>query len=189
MKKSFYYAPVVKPIASNGSAKFGFKAFTKSWTEENPSLKFEVEISGKTREELETKINSFFKDSIELKCEYYLCSKSVVEKFKPIEVSKPFKSGYEYDQEDEYFVAWLNFEEVEKFYKENEDDLHDFFCNECVSGQMDVSKISIKNAKKVGFWVEIENKLNLTLDKNRAMIICNMAQEKGITLVELINKL
>jgi hypothetical protein len=140
MKKSYYYEPIVKPIANNGSSKFGFTAKTVSFNDSR-NTRFEVEISGKTIEELKQKTDDFFRDSIELKCEYYLCSKSVVELFKPFEVSKPFKSGYA-DDNDDYYVAWLNFEEVDRYYKANEEKIlnsdDEFHCHQCIPGQIDV---------------------------------------------------
>lgn len=50
---------------------------------------------------------------------YFLCSKAVVEQFKPQEVSKPFKSGYEFEKEEEYFVAQLDYAKVRRYYKEH----------------------------------------------------------------------
>lgn len=127
---------------------------------------------------------------------YYLCSQAVIDFANPTEVSKPFKSGYEWD-DDVYYVALIDFENVEKHYNEviqpfNEKSAEpdiDFWCRECVSGTMEDALISLKKANEKGFFVEIENKLNLTNERNRAMIICNMAQNRGISPVELINKM
>lgn len=187
--KNTYYQPIIKPIANNGSDKYGFKLKTVS---NFIKTRFEVEISGKTLEEIEQKKNDFFKDSTELKCEYYLCSKSVVEIFKPFEVSKPFKSGYA-DDKEEYFVAWLNFEEVDRYYQANEEKIlnsdDEFYCRECVPGQMDVSKLSMKGIKKNGLLFEIEDKLSITSFKNVAMVIEKLAFENKCTPVEFINKI
>lgn len=191
MKKSYYYEPIVNPIANNGSPKFGFIAKTVSFNDSR-NTRFEVEISAKTIEELKQKTDDFFKDSIQLKCEYYLCSKSVVDIFKPFEVSKPFKSGYA-DDNDDYFVAWLNFEEVDRYYQANEDDIlnseDNFFARECVPGQMDVSKLKLNRMKKNGLRVEIENVLSITSLKNIAMVIHNLSEREKCTPVEFINKI
>lgn len=191
MKKSYYYEPIVQPIANNGSSKFGFIAKTVSFNDSR-NTRFEVEISAKTIEELKQKTDDFFKDSIQLKCEYYLCSKSVVEKFKPFEVSKPFKSGYA-DDNDDYFVAWLNFEEVDRYYQANEEKIlnsdDNFFARECVPGQMDVSKLKLNRMKKNGLRVEIENVLSITSLKNIAMVIHNLSEREKCTPVEFINKI
>lgn len=122
-----------------------------------------------------------------------MCSKSVVEKFKPFEVSKPFKSGYA-DDNDDYFVAWLNFEEVDRYYKANEDDIlnsedYFFIARECVPGQMDVSKLKLNRMKKNGLRVEIENVLSITSLKNIAMVIYNLSEREKCTPVEFINKI
>jgi hypothetical protein len=191
MKKSYYYEPIVTPVANNGSSKFGYKAKTVSFND-SLNTRFEVEISGKTIEEIKQKTDDFFKDSIQLKCEYYLCSKSVVELFKPFEVSKPFKSGYA-DHNDEYFVAWLNFDEVDRYYKANEEKIlnsdDNFFARECVPGQMDVSKLSMKGIKKNGLLFETEDKLSITSFKNVAMVIRNLSDRENCTPVEFINKI
>lgn len=191
MKKSYYYEPVITPIANNGSSKFGYKAKTISFND-SLNTRFEVEISGKTIEELKQKTDDFFIDSIQLKCAYYLCSKSVVEKFKPFEVSKPFKSGYAYDNDD-YFVAWLNFEEVDRYYQANEEKIlnsdEEFFARECIPGQMDVSKLSINEIKKNGLFLEISKKIDFSSWRNIAMIIHNLSEQKKYTPVEFINKI
>lgn len=190
MKKSYYYEPIVQPIASNGSSKFGFIAKTVAFND-SLNTRFEVEIAGKTIDELKQKTEDFFIDSIQLKCAYYLCSKSVVEKFKPFEVSKPFKSGYAEDEE--YFVAWLHFDEVDRYYQANEDDIlnseDNFFARECVPGQMDVSKLKLNRMKKNGLRVEIENVLSITSLKNIAMVIHNLSEREKCTPVEFINKI
>lgn len=191
MKKSYYYEPVVTPIAKNGSSKFGYTAKTISFIDSR-NTRFEVEISGKTIEELKQKTEGFFKDSIQLKCEYYLCSKSVVEKFNPFEVSKPFKSGYA-DDNDDYFVAWLHFEEVDRYYQANEEKIlnsdEEFYCRECVPGTMDVSKMEIKDIKKNGLFFEIWQEFDLSQIKNKAMVICNLSEREKCTPVEFINKI
>lgn len=191
MKKSYYYEPIVQPIANNGSSKFGYKAKTISFND-SLNTRFEVEISGKTIEELKQKTDDFFKDSIQLKCEYYLCSKSVVDLFKPFEVSKPFKSGYA-DDNDDYFVAWLNFDEVDRYYQANEEKIlnseEEFFARECIPGQMDVSKLSINEIKKNGLFLEISNKIDFSSWKNIAMIIHNLSEREKRTPVEFINKI
>lgn len=191
MKKSYYYEPILQPIASNGSSEFGFIAKTVAFND-SLNTRFEVEIAGKTIEELKQKTDDFFKDSIQLKCAYYLCSKSVVEKFKPFEVSKPFKSGYA-DDNDDYFVAWLNFEEVDLYYQANEDEIlnseDNFFARECVPGQMDVSEIKIKDIKKNGLFFEIWQEFDLSQLKNIAMVIHNLSEREKCNPVEFINKI
>lgn len=47
--KSTHYQPIIKPIAKNGSDKFGFKLKTVF---NFINTRFEIEISGKTLEEI-----------------------------------------------------------------------------------------------------------------------------------------
>lgn len=184
-----FYQPIIRPVANNGSDRFGFTLETEMW--ETADRKIGLSIHGKTPKEARDKFeNTMFEENVtqnELKCEYYLCNKSVVDKFKPFEVSKPFKSGYDWDN-DEYYVAWLNFEEVERFYNSESESEIDFTCYECVPGQMDVSNLSMRASKKNGFFSEIENHLSITKDRNRAYIIQNLSNQFGCTPVQLINK-
>lgn len=191
IKKSYYYEPIVKPIANNGSSKFGFIAKTVAFND-SLNTRFEVEISAKTIDELKQKTDDFFKDSIQLKCEYYLCSKSVVDIFKPFEVSKPFKSCYA-DDNDDYFVAWLHFDEVNRYYQANEEKIlkqkEDFFARECVPGPFNVSFLKLNRMKKNGLLSEIKAELSITSNKNIARIIYNLSERERCTPVEFINKI
>jgi hypothetical protein len=124
------------------------------------------------------------------KLNYYLCSKSVVDFAQPTEVSKMFRSGYFHDESCQYFVAVIDFLKVKKHYNTlTEDEQSEFWCQECVSGTMDVSKISISAAKKTGLFVEIENKIGLTTERNRAMTIKNLSERFNCPPVEFINRL
>jgi hypothetical protein len=131
-----------------------------------------------------------------IKYSYFLCSKVVIEHFPNNEHSKPFKSGYSYDLEYEYYVALLDWLEIEKYYKEVIEPFNlkshveiDFWCRECAPGQIDISKITLSSARKNGLFVEAENKTRLTNEKNRAMIIFNLAEKFNCTPIELINKI
>lgn len=120
---------------------------------------------------------------------FFICSQEVIDAFPDSEHSKPFKSGFENDDDDNY-VALLDFEKVEKYYNQLPEDKQDnFWCKECVAGTMDVSKISISGARKNGLFVEIENKTRLTTERNRAMIVYNLSQKYKCTPIELINKI
>lgn len=128
-------------------------------------------------------------------CTFFLCSQEVIDAFPECEHSKPFKSGYNFDYEDNYYVALLDFEKVEKYYKENiepkesTEDYNDFWCRECEAGQMDVSKITLSAARFHGLFVEIEKQTGLTKENNRAMSIYNLSQKFNCTPIELINKI
>lgn len=192
MRQLNYYEPIIRPVAKNGSDKLGVHAVTQVWESDKPRRKMELSVAGKnTREALEKlQFSMESSDGTQVKehsCNYYLCSEAVVAHFKPFEVSKPFKSGYDWDK-DNYYVAWLNFEECEKFYKEVLKERTNFFLRECVTGTMDVSTISMRSAKKLGLLTEIEEKISITAYKNIAMTIHNISQKHKCTPVELINK-
>ena len=194
MRTINYYQPTIRAVAKNGSDRLGVTLVTQMWETGKEERKMELSIHAKNEVEVRDKFAKTMQGENELKehkCEYYLCTKSVVEQFKPFEVSKPFKSGFEYDT-DGYYVAWLNFAEVEAFYKEFEEELDnsmvEFWCNELVPGTMDVSKISMKSANKNGLFLEISIKLNLMATRNQAMTIYNLSQKYGCNTVQLINK-
>ena len=97
---------------------------------------------------------------------YFLCSKKVVDFAKPENISKPFKSGWKCDKNSEYFIAILNFQEIENHYNQlSKKEQDNFWCQEIVDGTMDVSKIKLKNLKENGIFFEIENVIGLTTIK------------------------
>jgi hypothetical protein len=188
-----YYEPIIKPVADNGSLKLGVKLHTQSWMENESFTKMSIEIGGKTTEEAFEKLKNFLgAAAVELPCSYFYCSKPVIDNFKPFQVSKPFKSGYQFDKNDEFFVAWLNFDEVKKYYENiidtSEENLT-FFAWECIPGYIDVSRVNLKAAKREGLCLEIERKTGLTTEKNVAMTIYNLSEREGINPLELINKI
>lgn len=128
---------------------------------------------------------------------YFLCSKALIEHFPEVEYSKPFKSGYNHDFEDEYYVAILNWPDIEGYWENIINPYNerskvadiDFWCRECVPGQMDVSKITLSECRLNGLFVEIEAKIGLTSEKNRAMTIFNLAEKFNCTPIQFINKI
>lgn len=197
MKTVFYYEPITESVANNHSERLGSKSITKMWTEENPLIKIEVTMAGKTIVESKEKLLNFLSGNgknkiVELKCEFHFCGKDVVNFLKPFYVSKPFKSGFEFETNDTHYVAWVNFEEIEKHYNEvilpDENSDLDFWSRECVPGTMDHSKISMRNAKKIGLLLEISQKIDITSQRNQAMTICNLAHRHDCNPVQLINK-
>jgi hypothetical protein len=197
MKTVFYYEPITETVANNHSERLGAKAITKIWTDENKSMKIEVTMAGKTIVEAKEKLLNFLSGNgknkiVELNCEFHLCGKDVVDFFKPFYVSKLFKSGFQFETNDEYYIAWINFEEIEKQYNEvilpNENSNFNFWSRECVPGTMNHSKISMRNAKKIGLLLEISQKIDITSQRNQAMTICNLSEKYGCNPVQLINK-
>jgi hypothetical protein len=118
---------------------------------------------------------------------YFLCSQAVIDHFPNVEHSKPFKSGWMNDN-DNYYVAILDFDKVQKHYNELSDEI-DFWCRECVPGTMDVSKIRLSGAKNHGLFKEIEIKIGLTTERNRAMTIYELSEKFNCTPIEFINKI
>ena len=120
---------------------------------------------------------------------YFLCSESVVKYFPNEQKSKPFKSGYENDEEN-YYVMLLDFEEVKSIFSIfGTKEKSYFWCRECTLGSIDVSKITIKNCRKNGLFAEIENETNLTTERNIAICIYNLSQKYNCTPIEFINKI
>lgn len=119
---------------------------------------------------------------------YFLCSKPVVDFAKPTEVSRPFKSGYKHDEE-EHFVAVIDFVEIEKHYHQlPENEQYGFWCKEIVPGTMDVSKITLKGMRENGVFLEISIKIELSTLHNIAMVLYNLSEKFNCTPIELINK-
>ena len=119
---------------------------------------------------------------------YFLCSQEVVDHFKDAKKSKPFKSGYDWDKTNNYYVAVLDFHECEKHYNKIEHMDNQFSLWECVQGTMDHNKIKITNAKKNGLFKEIGNILDLSAERNLAMIVRNFADQYDLDPIEFINK-
>jgi hypothetical protein len=120
---------------------------------------------------------------------FFICGEKVIQAFPECEHSKPFKSGFENDDDNNY-VALLDFEKVEQHYNQlPEDEQDDFWCRECVPGQMDVSKFTLSGMRKNGIFAEIRWKLDLTATRNQAMTIFNLAEKFNCTPLQLINKI
>ena len=121
---------------------------------------------------------------------FFLCSENLIKYFKTSKHSRPFKSGFENDN-DNYYVALLDFNEVDTYYQEHQNNLknEDFWCRECVPGHMNVSKITLSGMRKNGIFAEIRWKLDLTAIRNQAMTIHNLSEKFNCTPIELINKI
>lgn len=128
---------------------------------------------------------------------YFLCSEYVVECFPSLIKSKPFKSGFEYDNECNYYIIILNcdeYKEIEGYYNNidsiKETNLYvNFWLREILAGTMDVKGITLKSVKKNGLFKEIYNILNLTNTKNLALTIFNLSEKFNCTPIEFINKI
>lgn len=120
---------------------------------------------------------------------YYLCSESVFNLFPQFEYSKPFKSGYEYEKNDKFYITYLEDDQyklIEDYYNQNNPD---YWIVECVPGTISVENLFIKSIKKNGLFLEIEKVLGLTNESNIAMVIYNLSQKFNCTPINLINKI
>ena len=129
--------------------------------------------------------------------DYILCSQAVIDHFKPTECSKPFRSGYDFDVDDAYYVAKIDVLEAETYYdtviepyneKSRVNDI-DFWFRTCNPGSMDDTKVTLKDCRKYGLFRAIEHATSLTNESNRAMVICNLAEKFNCTPIEFINKI
>lgn len=121
---------------------------------------------------------------------FFLCSQKVIDFAKPVNMSKPFKSGWHHDKDSDYFIAVLNFEEIENHYNQlSDDEQDDFWLQEIVGGTMDISNIKLKYLRQNGIFFEIENIIGLTTTKNQAMTLYNLSEKFNCTPIELINKI
>ena len=122
---------------------------------------------------------------------YYLCSEIVVDLNPNFIKSKPFKSGYSFDEKDNYYIIYISnedFDNLNNLYNSLDETLN-FWIRECVPGTMDVSKITLKDINKDGLMVTFENTLDSTQVNNIAMVIYNLSEKYNVTPIEFINKL
>lgn len=129
---------------------------------------------------------------------YFLCSSAVIDHFPNSVRSNPFKSGYDFDKEEKYYIlATMNFEEYEKYYdeviepfnqKSNVSDI-DFWLRECCDSQVNQApKGCLIKCKTLGIFKAIENVYGLTNEKNRAYAIFKMAEYYGIDPIKFVGK-
>lgn len=129
---------------------------------------------------------------------YFLCSKSVIEHFPNLVKSKPFKSGFDFEKEDEFYIIETNeFDVIEKYYmnvikpfneKSNISDI-DFWLRECCDSQLELPKKgSITKCRRLGFFAAISQIWNLTNAKNQAYAIFKMSDYYGLNPIEFVNR-
>lgn len=146
-------------------------------------------MDNRTLSRAEKRMGITIKKKIMQNQNYFICSEKVINAFPKCERSKPFKSGFENDDCNNY-VALLDFDKVEGYYNNlPEEAQYEFWCRECVSGQMDVSELTLSGMRKNGIFLEISRKLDLTSEKNQAMTIYNLAEKFNCNPIELINKI
>ena len=132
-----------------------------------------------------------------MKANYYFCSQAVVDQLKPEQVSKPFKSGFHMDGDTPHYIAWLNWDDIQKHYNDvivpnklkNHRAYMNYWAQELVPGNIDVENIDLEQAKLMGLLWEIQFRIGLTKTCNQAMAIYNLAAREGLNPIELINKI
>jgi hypothetical protein len=130
---------------------------------------------------------------------YYLCSQAVVDHFPTIEKSKPFKSGYDWDEEQCYIIlaSTSEFEKIERFYEDiyeqfdqESKNLFPFWLRECCDSQLsDLRRGCLTSCRSFGVFTTIENIWGLTNESNRAYAIYKMARWYGLNPIEFINRI
>lgn len=138
---------------------------------------------------------------------YYYVSEDVIVAFPDLEKSKPFKSGYDFDKDCNYYIAKINdFSEIEEFYN-NGESLDNFFAYELVDSHVDLKYTDFYEDTDdgVGFDVviefdfeEIENHngvlsaieetLSLTKEQNIAYVFWKLSNKHNINPIEMANK-
>ena len=107
--------------------------------------------------------------------QYFLCSHSVEEHFPDCEKSIAFKSGYDFDGDELYYIlATTDFEKIKKYYQEVIEPFNeksnisyiDFWLRECCSSLLDDAPNGcLAKCKKYGIFKAIENIYGLTNEK------------------------
>lgn len=132
--------------------------------------------------------------------QYFLCSSIVVEQLPELitEKSNPFKSGYDWDNEDYYVFETSQYKKIADYYdkviapdveKNPESKNQNWWLRGCTWSQLDASMITKKQCKELGLFVAIERELNLTKETNRAYAIYSLAQKYNCSPIEFINSI
>lgn len=75
-------------------------------------------MNNKMQKSSEKIISQFSESHVWRRKHFYLCSSAVIEHFPSLERSKPFKSGYEHDKEDVYYIiATYEWEQLFDYYE------------------------------------------------------------------------
>jgi hypothetical protein len=132
-----------------------------------------------------------------MKNEYYLCSSAVIEHFPDLKKSKPFKSGYSFENDEKYYVIETDshdaikkyYDSVIQPYNAKSNVSIDFWTREICNSQIDEAKRGcLTKCRQHGVFVAIENLWNLTKENNRAYAIFRMAEYYALNPIEFINK-
>lgn len=119
---------------------------------------------------------------------YFLCSENVIKSFPKAKKSRPFKSGYDYDKDDNYYIVLIDFKEVESFYNKNYD-LLDFWVRECIDSLVDISCFEKGRLTNANLFSEIQNQLELTTETNVAYTLFKLSESEGVNPIDFINNL
>lgn len=136
--------------------------------------------------------------------DFYVCSEAVVKAFPELVKSNPFKSGYDYDKDKNYYIVIVpDFEPIESYY--NTLNPSDFWIYEIVDSQIilgesqsgedeDVDEffedpISVDECKKMGLFSAIQYYVGVTKEQNIAYAIFKICERDGLDPIEFANKL
>lgn len=137
---------------------------------------------------------------VEWEEEYFLCSAEVLEHFADfLHISEPFKSGYEFDKDEIYYVVLTDgYKEIEKYYNKVIEPFNeksragtvDFWMKPITNSSLEAApKGCITKCRRLGIFRAIEQIWNLTNESNRAFAIFKMAEYYGIDPIEFVDKI
>ncbi|WP_418360156.1 hypothetical protein [Sphingobacterium detergens] len=143
---------------------------------------------------------------------YVLCSQGVVDAFPDLVRSTPFKSGYEFDKNNEYYIVEIeSFDPIEvEFVKRvaGEDTKvdSDFWAYEICDSLVSLEpvdpieteegeehfipeEITLEDCRSLGLFAAIEQFLSLSTEQNRAFALYKLAEKYQCSAIELVNQL
>lgn len=134
------------------------------------------------------------------KMSFFLCSEAVVQHFPDVIKSKPFKSGYVHEKDDNFYIIHISnqkFDMICEYYNTviepfNDNSRHttiDFWLRECTDSQLEEpSKRCMQSCRDNGVFVTLFDLYGLSNESNQAFGIWKMANMYGLTPIEFINK-
>lgn len=134
---------------------------------------------------------------------YYLCSQEVVAAFPELEKSKPFKSGYDYDRDKDYYVVIVDEEKdwpkIELHYASGAA-FEGFWIwciepsqlklkEESVDDDFEEDEITLEDCKSLGVFCAIEQYVGVTKENNIAYAFYLLAEKYDTTPIGFANQL
>ena len=123
---------------------------------------------------------------------YFLCSAEVVKQMAPRELSKPFKTGFRWDNTTLY-VAKFDGMKAQLYLERNvRSGGVWFFFRQCKTNQLtniDPDLITLDGIKQIGLFAEIDKQDGVLTLSNLANVIYDLSYKFGCSPVDLINKI